>query len=172
MSQRKRFHHAHGRWAWTLAVAVIAGTSPGSIVAQNPGFERQRELFQLFTNCEPLVLAVTVEDAGEEANGLDEEAVSRAARSRLRSARQYTESGLNLVSIEVHIVGYAFAVDVELWKTMFDPVTEQYNRAVTWQYGSTGTHGGNGTYVVSQVQGVMDVFLDEYLRVNEPACLS
>lgn len=170
MSQRRMEDPTRVRWAWTFAVAVIAGTSPVPAVAQDADRERRRELFQLFTNCEPAMLSVTVVDDGYELNGLDEETVVRAARSRLRSARLLTESGASLVGIDIHIVGGAFAVDVEFWKTVFDPVTEHGFGAVTWETESAGTHGGNGVYVVSWVQRMMDEFLDEYLRVNEPAC--
>lgn len=170
MGQRSMSHSAGGRWAWTMAVAVIAGTSPESALGQDADSERRYELFALFTNCEPVVLSVEVHNDGDALNGLDEETVTRAARSRLRSARLFVESGANLVSIYAHIVGRAFSLEVQLWKTVFDPATELYLRAVTWERGSTGTHGGDGAYVVSGVQRMMDQFLDEYLRVNEPAC--
>ena len=84
--------------------------------------------------------------------------------------------------VEVHVVSRAFNVRVEFWKKVIDPMMEQafptndrdmvrasFN-ATTWVTGSTGTHGGDGTYVLSAIRQHMDEFLDEYLRVNEPAC--
>ena len=59
--------------------------------------------------------------------------------------------------------------NLELFE-LFDPVTEQYFRTLTFRTGGFGTHGRNGTYVLSVVQQGMDEFLDEYLRVNETAC--
>lgn len=34
----------------------------------------------------------------------------------------------------------------------------------------TGSHNGKTTFILSQVSQQIDVFIDEYLRVNEDAC--
>ena len=41
---------------------------------------------------------------------------------------------------------------------------------VTWQSGSTGTHGTDSSFILSNVSRHLDKFLAEYLRVNEEDC--
>lgn len=177
MSDRRSTGYGRKSWRWAcvLVVTAIASTSPVPMAAQDADFDWSNswnlELFELFTNCESMNLFVEVKNDGENLAGLTEESVGRAVRSRLRSARLLSESGVsNALFVSVRVVGAAFDVGVGFRKVLFDPVTEQYFRTLTFRTGGFGTHGRNGTYVLSVVQQGMDEFLDEYLRVNETAC--
>lgn len=130
--------------------------------------EEEVDRFQLFTNCAPLALAVELE--GEALDGLTQESTTRAVRSRMRSARLYDEEAAPYLRVHIHVVGAAFSTSVQLGKMMFDPHSGVRYWATTWKTGSTGTHGRDGSFVLSWLSGNMDRFLDEYLRVNEAAC--
>lgn len=41
---------------------------------------------------------------------------------------------------------------------------------ITWVKGLTGAHGGNASYILSGLSELMDIFLVEYLKVNEEYC--
>ena len=68
------------------------------------------------------------------------------------------------------MVGRAFHVEVQHRKGLRDPLTSETGTAGTWDRSVTGTHSGEGEYIVGPVTRHLDEFLDEYLRVNEAAC--
>lgn len=134
--------------------------------------------FRLWNKCTPLRIATS--EYSKEANkmGLTEKAILSAVRSRLRAARIYTDKEVHppsFLAVKVTIgEGGIFNVAVELNKYLQDDFNEisDYWRAVTWQTSSFGTHGGSASYVLSVLSQKMDTFIDEYLRVNAPACKS
>ncbi len=131
--------------------------------------EEEVDRFQLFTNCAPLDLLVVVE--GDALDGLTQESTTRAVRSRMRTARLYDEEAAPYLSVHIHVVGAAFSRSVRLRKRVFDPHSGVRQWATTWETSSTGTHGRTGgSFVLSKLSEDMDLFLDEYLRVNEAAC--
>lgn len=130
--------------------------------------EDEVDRFQLFTNCAPLDLLVVVE--GDALDGLTQESTTRAVRSRMRSARLYDEEAAPYLIVYINVVGAAFSTSVRLRKRVFDPHSGVRYWTTTWQTGGVGTHGRDGSYVLSGLSGDMDRFLDEYLRVNEAAC--
>lgn len=129
------------------------------------------DLFQLWTSCVPLNLIVENLDEDAHEIGLFKESIEVTARSRLRSARLYDSDSLLFIFIGVNIVGNAFAVDFDLNKVFFDYFSETYGPAATWRRGVTGTHGYDSSYIVSAVSELADTFIDEYLRVNDEACI-
>lgn len=40
----------------------------------------------------------------------------------------------------------------------------------TWQRNTFGTHGGRASFVMESVRQFLDEFVNDYLRVNGPAC--
>ena len=42
---------------------------------------------------------------------------------------------------------------------------------MTWSRGVLGVHSGDAAFIRSGLGGLIDVFLADYLRVNETACL-
>ena len=106
-----------------------------------------------------------------------------AAESRLRAARLYAVTGDSLedvienvmkvggacLYVYVRVVGAAFHVSVEYNKVVKDRFGRA-NRAVTWVTRSTGTHGRDAGFILSDLSRHLDKFLADYLRVNEAAC--
>ena len=105
--------------------------------------------------------------------GLTEGALQATAESRLRAARLDTEdatkAGLAYLYVNVNVTGRAVGVSVQYNKFL----TDEFGKAApasTWHTGSTGTHGGDASYIVSNLSQHLDRFLAAYLRVNEEAC--
>ena len=105
--------------------------------------------------------------------GLARETLQAAAESRLRAARLYTEdhekADFSSLYVNVNVVGLACSISVEYNKTVTDAFG-QSGEAITWITRGTGTHGGNGGYIVSTLSQYLDEFLAAYLRVNGSAC--
>ena len=59
---------------------------------------------------------------------------------------------------------------LEYKKWVSDPLSGEEAYATTWNTGSTGTHGGDPGFILSTASGLLDLFLVEFLRVNEEAC--
>ena len=129
----------------------------------------QFDRFQLWNGCGPMNLAVEnlPDDAGE--IGLTRDAITAAARSRLRAARLYEDEVTPVLSVSVNVVGRAFGTDIELIKRVTDD-NGLRGIAVTWRIRTTGTHGGVAGYILSSIARSVDRFIDEYLRVNADAC--
>ena len=161
----------NGRSVWRISraagLALVVALVPSATSAQRTQEERL-DRFRLLTNCAPVRLWVGIE--GDKVVGLTEESLVRAVRSRLRSARIYDDDSAYGLGVNVHVVGGAFRLSINLWKPMYDYVSEERSTAVTWSVGVTGTHGQDGNYILSGLSGPIDQFLDDYLRVNEATC--
>lgn len=140
--------------------------------------------FDLWLNCRPVELAVGVFGKDAHRIKLQEKAVAVTVRSKLRAARLYSgNGGLGFdgrLAVSVSVVGAAFKVDLSLlhFVTRLGSLTvdapkelrELSGMAVIWQRIAIGTHGKRVDYILGTVALYMDVFIDEYLRVNAPAC--
>ena len=67
-------------------------------------------------------------------------------------------------------LGRAFNITLRYNKVLFDSVSDISRLAATWQKGVIGTHGSGAAHIISTLSGAMDLFITEYLRVNESAC--
>ena len=74
------------------------------------------------------------------------------------------------LELRVTIVGRGFHVRGELFKKLYDPLSDEAGEASVWWMSITGTHGRDPGYVRQSVSRIMDKFIDEYLRVNATAC--
>lgn len=134
--------------------------------------------FELWNTCGQINLLVESLRDWEIERGLTTEDIATTVRSRLRAARLYGTSGVTsgpygivptlYVNVSASPRGLAFHVRLEFKKQVFDPISGQENLATTWIIGSTGQ--GDAGYILSWVSRLTDRFIDEYLRVNEPAC--
>ena len=75
--------------------------------------------------------------------------------------------------VQITVVGQAFSILLAFHKTLHDPVINAPVSA--WFAGNwinvfTGTHGGDGGYILQGLSRGVDSFLVEFLRVNEDAC--
>ena len=153
-------------FAFVAVVCWVLWPSVGTAQA-NPVDEPAR--FELFTDCAPLRIEVLISKS-ETAISLAMESVQAAVESRLRSARLYSAESPYLLGVNITVVGWAFGVQLGLYKWLLDPIAGGSGSAVTWQLTAIGTHADNPGYILSSVAEYMDQFLVEYLRVNEAAC--
>lgn len=105
------------------------------------------------------------------------------ARSRLRAMHLYTahfrkaEGAFLHVKVEVvgndiaqDVVRAAFHVQVSYAKFMTDTDIKLEHLLPSWQTGTTGTYGRGPMLILRIVAEIIDNYIDEYLRVNGPAC--
>ena len=127
--------------------------------------------FALWNYCAPMDLVV-VDLSGDATDiGLTKDAVTVAVRSKLRAARLYSAgSRVPLLAANAHVVSTALNIRVQYFKWLYDPMSDLWREANTWVTSSTGTHRGEASYILSAVSQHVDEFIDDYLRVNGPAC--
>ena len=148
---------------------VLAVVTLGAVPLEGQVTDLDR--FQFFTACAPVSVLVSVDQKNEDLEELTEQSVLVAVSSRLRAARLHTDrSSYPILVVRVSIVRLAFHVELRFFKTVYDPVSGQTSGSSTWINSTTGTHGRDASYVRSFVAEKMDLFLDEYLRVNTEAC--
>ena len=127
--------------------------------------------FELFNDCRPMSLII--ENLSDDAKkiGLTRAHLYRVAESRLRSARIYQDDYSQLkeyLYVNVHVVGSAFSASLRYNRR----VTNEHGHngiASTWVQGYTGS-ADSASSVAFGLSELMDMFLAEYLRVNEDAC--
>ena len=137
------------------------------------------ERFQLWNVCGPITLLIESMHYDAVKIGLTHEAITTTVRSRLRAARLYGGSEITpgpygiTPALHVHVTtvpgGVGFSVAFKFNKQVSDPISGQTNLATTWDKGAAGQSMDVG-YILSWVSRLTDEFIDEYLRVNEPAC--
>lgn len=61
---------------------------------------------------------------------------------------------------------------LSLYKQVYDPLSGLSGYAETniFPVGITGMHGGTAAFILSVIAQMMDRFIDDYLRINDPAC--
>ncbi len=129
------------------------------------------DTFRLGNVCEPVNLLVEELPHGAAEIGLTRGDIATTVRSKLRAARLYgTSRIIPVLYVNVNVQGIAFSVRLEFRKMLFDPISEMANAATTWNKSMTGQSGSNADYILSTASLLTDMFIDEYLRVNEPAC--
>ncbi len=161
-----------------LVIAMISLALPlGTQQDAAPLHER----FSLFTECAPLSVVLLESAFGEDESweriGLTEAAVRRAITSRLRAARVYADVAQSFeellspfVYVDVDIMGdAAFHVSVGLHKRLLDESSGLRDWMRTWSHGAL-RNGNDASFVLGALSEVMDIFIDEYLRVNTGFC--
>ena len=87
--------------------------------------------------------------------GLTEDMIGTSARSRLRSARLYsedrTETGGAGMYIRVSMYDFAFSMRLEYNKTVQDAATGLIYPVATWSTGGVGTHSERPDYILSRL---------------------
>ena len=153
---------------WAILVVPVLPAA-----AQEP---TAAERFQLYAGCSPVLIGyVDIQDADAEL-GLSEGRVETLVRSRLRGARIYysgpitTTSDVPVLTTTVYVSGQAFHIEIGMLNRVSRTSINATGIAWTWSRHITGTHGKNPSFVLGAVSEVVDIFIDEYLRVNEAAC--
>ena len=172
-------------WAGVLLLVLcfdgrLAGETPPAVKPVPPpaggweaGWEAlldSRDRFQLWSACRPLNLIVEGLPEDAEEIGLTEERIQTAAESRLRAARLYDAEADHDLYVNVHVVGSAFSIGIGYNKLLHDEALDIVGRAQTWDTRAVGTHVGDASFILQGVSEHMDLFVVEYLRVNESAC--
>ena len=131
------------------------------------------DCFELFNYCKPMTLMLINEWAGEYFVKYYADRVRTIAESRLRSARLYDSSSTNEILQIVVSFDEMFSqvlllyakpkYDLSSGITMVSPV-----RVVVMRGGSGDTYDADA--VLQAISEAMDTFINDYLRVNEPAC--
>ena len=165
------------------ALLILMLTAPTVSAAQDPdGFNNPLEgsardcladyidCFRLFNNCEPIDVAIGV--LSNEL-GLTEERVRTAIESRLRSARLYDQNSGPYLSVYVDLFpeedNTPFSYRLTFRKLLTDDLTGHTGAGSTWSTGKFGITDEAGL-ILQGISEKMDEFINEYLRVNEPAC--
>ena len=141
---------------------------------ENAAISMELDRFSLHTNCHPVY--VVMEEPSEDALrlGLRRDEVSNRVQARLRAAGLYSVTPqYPYLNISILVVGEAFGVDVGMKKRLLDTPSYDTGGAVTWQETIVGTHAGGiygGNYILESLDTILDLFVKDYLRVNEEAC--
>ena len=151
-----------------VLAAALAAVSFGSVSAQDMS---DLERFQLFAECGPMSLVFLDRQVDEAEIGLTRERLQTLAEGRLRGARLYDAEVPNFLAINVSVsIRGAFTVEVSYYKGLYDFATDQFGMAQTWTRGSFGEYSRDAGIILQGLSELLDLFILEYLRVNEAAC--
>ena len=127
---------------------------------------------RLWGDCQPFFFNI---DFNEQNSTFDQpiEEIEIVVRSRLRSARLYTEldEGMRLI-VSIRTVRSAFHISFKFQKLFRDDtISDRYLLPVTtWEAGTLGVHANDSNRILQEVSWHIDQFIDEYLRVNADSC--
>ena len=156
-----------------LLGTFIAGAAKGEEVTA-------LDRFQLWNDCDPVKLGVGVFDPTSMSRmKLLNERIETTVRSRLRIARMYQEGiGPPMLFIQVTLLEAFYLVlgDVSFYKHVLEYRSNESAGAPTWRAGGVvgfsllNTLPSDNGAIVSAVTEKVDIFIDEYLRVNADSC--
>ena len=145
--------------------------------------EEADNLFKLWNDCQPIAFGVHLQGKDQSNEiGLTKYAIETAVRSRLRGTRLFRDSPdlrsqipslqeNGFLQVQVNLGGTHVLWSIRFEKLMTDWATDFVGWADTgWQTGAFGGHRDDGNFILSSIAPGIDKFIDDYLRVNEPAC--
>lgn len=159
-----------------LALSLFASIAVIPVFVAANGLAELGERMRLWTGCRSMQFIVDQLPDRAYGIGLDEKSVGTVVHNKLLAKRLYDAAAENtglFLFVRINVVGgIAASIEVQLWKPMYDTYLEIPAPAATWTYTSTGFLGvGEGTdEVLAALSGIMDMFISEYLRVNEDSC--
>ena len=153
------------RLAFVVIVSVL-----GTAQASEMTLEERLARFDLFNDCRPMYVAMETLPLDAKQIGLTEYSLRAAIEGRLRTARLFDDEASPFLYLNVHVVGRAFSITLSYIKGVCDPASAECFGASTWERRTTGTHGNDAGSIRSSVSEKMDIFILEYMRVNEEAC--
>ena len=166
--------------ALMLGLSLLSGTSAWSAVdplyrgePQTPAYtDRDYLKYQLFVNCQPINLKIETASAEAQRVGWTLPRLRRVVASRLRAVDLYTDEFTpSHLLVRVREVSFgAMDVSVDFVKALRDPITDLPGFSMTWGSTIIIAPGEAQTYLPKAVSQLLDEFLNEYFRVNEPAC--
>ncbi len=106
--------------------------------------------------------------------GLTESDLRAAAESRLRPARLYAKDKAKtdsaLLFVLLHVSGTAVYAEVAYYKRFTDEFGYSSLAALWNESFAHGPHGGDADAIMAELSRKLDLFVVDYLRVNEEAC--
>lgn len=72
--------------------------------------------------------------------------------------------------VSISVVNQAFSIRLSLNRLVYFEVMEKFyskNLVPTWESEILGTHGGKSRLIIDSLDGLLDKFLNEYLKVNQ-----
>lgn len=148
--------------ALTLALPGMGAPNQSAAVAR----------YQLFNHCRPVRLLVAVDFDQPVFDDLKAH-LPDLAEAKLRQHRLYAgeRRGVPLLYVDVDGYSLGFSVIVSYSKWLPDPATDTTWLAATWRLGSVGVvDAQNKALVTRAVSRQLDVFIEQYLRINGGAC--
>ena len=149
-------------------VVVLSASFPASGQTEMTAVERDQR-FELFANCEPMDLLLEGLPSDAAKIDLKHEAILAAAESRLRAARLFSPDAKHYLYINVNILVPAFSIDVQYHKVVYDLLSEHASLTATWSHAAVGV-SRSSSYILFSLSETLDMFLLEFLRVNQEAC--
>ena len=147
-----------------------AGVEAGQEV-KDEDEDEEVDRFRLYANCREIMPVVILEPDSLYLEDLTESDLEEAVDINLRSLPTGTAMGRRpLLYVTVGVIGWSFTVRVEMMKWVVDPVHELEGLATTWRTVRHGVHRGDKSFVVSSLDTALQVFMDEYRRVNGSVC--
>ena len=158
------------RHACLWLVATLLLTAASALAGEVSDIDR----FELWNRCRPMDLVVEPLQHDEPDIDLTKDAIEAAAQGRLRAAHIYSEDPDETAEAYLYVLvvvkSSAVSVGIAYYKVIQDLATNIWAPSVTWWVISTGVHGQDWNFIVSNVTRLTDKFIDEYLRVNEDDC--
>jgi hypothetical protein len=150
---------------FAIALFSLLGTCPGRAQALGSGLEVEE-----YRN-----LPVVIEKPSPDAYhiGLNESVVLNEVQLRLRSSgitpMWPSADNLEYLYVNIGVVGAAFYISVSLKRLVTYSVGVKPHSvfAPTWSTETGGTHGYNAVFILSNLDLVLDKFLNEYVRYNQ-----
>lgn len=138
-----------------------------------------QDQFGLQTKCSTVGIHITMNELAKE--HFSEEDIMATARSRLRSSRLYREHDtlrepyLQIYTfVDVREAIQIFGVSVSFHKWLYDPASDQHSLVRTWHKRRLGAgargRGNLATLTLPLTATFIDMFIDDYLRINEESC--
>lgn len=121
--------------------------------------------FSLYNLCAPVRLIVNPLPEDAVALGLATSQLEALAKSRLRAADLYSDDALTILSLDAS----RFAVELQYKKPIIDVATKESMTIRTFSR-TAAVRDGTAAGLMLEVSKLLDLFLVEYGRVNEPAC--
>ena len=153
-----------------LFILLVFATPCTAEIEQPETIER----FQLFANCRPIRVFVVVAMDRSTFDGL-EARIRTAVEERMKATRLFATDDVPIHALYVEIdgwQGYAFNITLTFKKWLFDPIVSKTWLGATWLSSGIGmTDGTNPNTIFTAVNRHMDLFLEQYMRVNQAACV-
>ena len=138
--------------------------------------------FMLYNACRPMRVAAGSSLSTSDGSTIDllPDRIQAVAERRLRERGLYPDLGSEsnrahlVVSVNIDEVcaetRYAYDITLRYKKLVTDAATGVEHTATTWRSGSGGSGATDSEFIVESFVGLLDGFIEEYLRVNEEDC--